>query len=168
MTAGRKLNVLFLCTGNTARSILSEAVLAHMGGGRFNAFSAGSMPKGEIHPLTVEVLAEARIPLPEGARSKSWDEYAAPDAPGMDLVITVCDNAKGEVCPIWPGRPANAHWSYPDPAAVEGGRETQIQAFRNVLKAIRHRVGIFVSLKLDTLTRPELEARAQDIGRTAS
>lgn len=144
-------NVLFLCTGNSARSILAEMYLNHAGGARFRAFSAGSFPKGEVHPLSLETLRAAGIPI-AGARSKSWDEFATPTAQRIDLVITVCDNAAGEVCPIWPGTPAKAHWSFPDPAATEGS-ETQKRAhFAEIFAGIRNSIDRLIALpagKLD-------------------
>jgi arsenate reductase (thioredoxin) len=166
MTETRRFNILFLCTGNTARSIMCEAALNWLAPARFQAFSAGSFPKGEIHPLTVEALKAARIPLPQGARSKSWDEFAAPGAPKMDFVITVCDAAKGEVCPVWPGQPLQAHWGYPDPAAAEGTEEQRLKAFKNVLHAIRYRLDIFSNLKLERLSRLALQEKLDEIGRT--
>jgi arsenate reductase len=129
------LNVLFLCTGNSARSLLAEALLNHRGGGSIRAFSAGSHPKGAPHPLALETLARHGVP-PGDARSKSWDEFAEPGAPAMDVVITVCDNAAGEVCPVWPGHPARAHWSLPDPAAVAGPADAQRQAFERVFATL--------------------------------
>jgi protein-tyrosine-phosphatase len=136
-----RVNVLFLCTHNSARSILAEAALNHLGRGRFHAFSAGSSPREnqQPNPLALQVLREAGIST-EGARSKSWDEFAAPGAPHMDLVITVCDNAAGEVCPIWPGHPARKQWGYPDPSEVQGTQEEMLQAFRETLAAIRQRL----------------------------
>jgi protein-tyrosine-phosphatase len=141
-----RVNVLFLCTHNSARSILAEAALNHLGRGRFKAFSAGSSPRENQrpNPLAIAVLQEAGYAT-EGLRSKSWDEFAAPDAPHMDLIITVCDNAAGEVCPIWPGHPARAHWGYADPSAVEGSEQQRKQAFRETLAAIRSRLELLVS-----------------------
>ena len=142
MTA-RPRNVLFVCTGNSARSILAEALLNHHGHGHFQAFSAGSQPKGQVHPLALDTLARHHVPFGE-ARSKSWHEFAAPDAPVMDFVITVCDNAAGEVCPIWPGHPATAHWSIPDPAAVSGSDEERRQAFATAFRTVDRLVREFV------------------------
>lgn len=135
--------VLFLCTGNSARSILAEALLNHMGAGRFRAFSAGSQPKGEPHPMALAVLRESGLPT-EGLSSKSWSEFAAPGAPPIDLVITVCDNAAGESCPVWPGRPIAAHWGIEDPAAVEG--EGQRAAFERALQFLRNRISLLLAL----------------------
>ncbi len=133
-------NILFLCTHNSARSILAEAILNHMGNGRFKAYSAGSSPREnqQPHPLGLQVLQEAGIAI-DGLRSKSWDEFAQPDAPSMDLIITVCDNAAGEVCPVWIGNPAKAHWGYPDPSAGDGDDEVKREAFRQTLIALQHR-----------------------------
>lgn len=138
----RTYNVLFLCTGNSARSILAEAILDHEGGGRFRAFSAGSHPKGRVHPAALALLDELGLPI-EGYRSKSWDEFAAEGAPPIDLVVTVCDNAAGEVCPIWPGKPVKAHWGVPDPAEVEG--PDQRQAFRDAYDALHERIGTLLA-----------------------
>jgi arsenate reductase (thioredoxin) len=140
------LNVLFLCTHNSARSILAEATLNHIGGGRFKAYSAGSSPRPnqQPHPLGLQVLREAGIAT-EGLRSKNWDEFAAPGAPVMDLVITVCDDAAGEQCPLWPGQPATAHWGYPDPSAVPGTDADRLEAFRRTLSAIRQRLELLVA-----------------------
>ena len=138
-------NVLFLCTGNSARSILAEALLNHHGAGRFQGFSAGSFPKGAVHPLALEALHAHRL-LVDGLRSKSWNEFAGPDAPKMDFVFTVCDNAASEVCPIWPGAPVTAHWSIKDPAAVEGTDEAKRRAFESAFNELDERIGRFVSL----------------------
>ena len=148
------LNVLFLCTHNSARSILAEALLNHLGQGRFKAYSAGSSPREhqQPHPLALETLAQAGIAT-EGLHSKSWDVFAQPDAPHMDLVITVCDNAAGEVCPFWPGQPATAHWGYADPSAGDGDEEQQREAFRQTLHLIRKRLDIFVNLPLASLDK---------------
>ena len=157
------MNILFLCTGNSARSILGEFYLAHAGRGAFRAFSAGSFPKGAVHPLTLETLQAAGISS-EGARSKSWDEFAGPDAPRMDLVITVCDNAAGEVCPIWPGHPAKVHWSFPDPASAEGSKEERLATFARIFATIRQSVDRLVALQFDRLDRNELVRLAQAAG----
>jgi protein-tyrosine-phosphatase len=157
-------NVLFLCTGNSARSIFGEALLNHLGGGRFRGYSAGSHPRGEVHPLALEVLAEAGIPT-EGLRSKSWDEFAGPDAPQMDFVFTVCDSAAGEACPIWPGHPMTAHWGIEDPAAVEGYDLRRKLAFQDAFRYMRNRVSAFVSLPIAGLDRVSLQTRLHGIGR---
>lgn len=158
------VNVLFLCTHNSARSILAEALLNHLGGGRFKAFSAGSSPRAnqQPHPLGLQVLREAGIST-EGLTSKSWDTFALPDAPEMDLVITVCDNAAGEVCPFWPGRPATAHWGYPDPSAVQGTPAQQLEAFRQTLHAIRHRLELLLNLPAESLAPLMLQTRAREL-----
>lgn len=158
------INVLFLCTHNSARSILAEALLNHMGKGRFKAFSAGSSPRENQHPnpLGLEVLKAAGIPT-EGLRSKSWDEFALPDAPVMDLVITVCDNAAGEVCPFWPGHPATAHWDYADPSAGEGSDEQKLEAFRQTLHAIHRRLELLVNLPPASLGKLMLQNSARDL-----
>lgn len=156
-------NVLFLCTGNSARSILAEAILNRDGQGRFRAYSAGSHPKGEVHPMTLEVLAELGFPS-GGCRSKSWDEFAAPGAPQLDFVFTVCGNAAGETCPVWPGRPMTAHWGVEDPAAVEG--EGQRQAFLDAFHALRHRIGLFLALPIANIDEMSLRRRLADIGKT--
>ena len=158
-------NVLFLCTGNSARSILAESLLNHLGKGRFRAFSAGSYPKGEVHPLALELLQQEGLPT-TGLRSKSWDEYAAPGAPSMNFILTVCDNAAGEVCPVWPGRPMNAHWGIPDPAAVEGSESERRQAFRSALDALGTRIRRLVALPLESLEPSALTAALKEIGRT--
>jgi arsenate reductase len=156
-------NVLFLCTGNSARSILGEILLTHWGRGRFRGFSAGSFPKGEVHPLALDLLSRLELPH-AGLRSKSWDEFAAPGAPPIDFVITVCDRAAGEVCPIWPGHPVTAHWGLPDPAAVTGSEATRRQAFRDTLLALERRIKLFVSLPLQTLDRLALQRQVAAIG----
>jgi arsenate reductase len=150
----RPLNVLFLCTGNSARSILAEAILNHVGKGRFNAFSAGSHPTGTVNPFVLELLKQQGLPT-EGLRSKGWDEFAGPDAPGLDFVFTVCDNAAGEVCPVWPGQPMTAHWGIEDPAATEGSDEAKRRAVSMASRMLNRRIAIFASLplaKLDTLS----------------
>lgn len=164
MTAPRSYNVLFLCTGNSARSILAESLLNSLGKGRFRGFSAGSFPKGQVHPLALELLKRMDLPS-EDLRSKSWDEFAKPDAPQMDFIVTVCDNAAGEVCPLWPGQPVTAHWGFPDPAAVQGTDEVKRAAFASTLRQIRHRVQLFLSLPLETLDRMAIENRMKAIGR---
>jgi arsenate reductase len=161
----RPYNVLFLCTGNSARSILAESLLNQIGGGRFVAYSAGSFPKGEVHPLATELLASLHLPT-AGLRSKSWDEFAAPDAPPIDFIFTVCDDAAGEVCPIWPGKPVTAHWGIPDPAAVEGSEEVRRKAFREALAAMQARLRLFTSLRLEALDRMSLQHELDRIGKT--
>jgi protein-tyrosine-phosphatase len=161
--AAHALNVLFLCTGNSARSILAEMYLNQAGRGRFRAHSAGSFPKGEVHALSLETLRAADIPI-AGARSKSWDEFAKPDAPRMDLVITVCDNAAGEVCPFWPGAPAKAHWSFPDPAAAEGSEAEKRARFAEIFADIKSSIDRLIDLPVETLDANDLKARAAEIG----
>jgi arsenate reductase len=157
-------NVLFLCTGNSARSILGEALLNHAGEGRFRAFSAGSHPKGQVHPMALDVLAKAGISA-EGARSKSWDEFAVPGAPKMDFVFTVCDDAAGETCPLWPGQPMTAHWGIEDPAAVDGPEFRQRAAFDDAFRFMRNRIAAFVNLPHSSIDRLSLNAKLQGIGR---
>ena len=163
MADNHPYNVLFLCTGNSARSILGEAFLNHVARGQFRAFSAGSHPRGQVNPLALEVLEEAGIPT-TGLRSKSWDEFAGPDAPHMHFVFTVCDDAAGETCPIWPGRPMTAHWGIEDPAAVEGTDFQKRAAFAKALRFMQNRVTAFVSLPRGT-DRQVIEAGLADIGR---
>jgi arsenate reductase len=160
----RRFNVLFLCTGNSARSIMAEALLNYWGRGRFQAFSAGSHPKGEVHPLALDVLQRNRIPS-ESARSKSWDEFAIADAPPLDFVFTVCDRAAEEVCPMWPGQPMTAHWGIHDPAAVEGTDEEKARAFNKAFRELDARLKIFTSLRLDQLDRLALQRQLEEIGR---
>jgi arsenate reductase len=157
-------NVLILCTGNSARSILAEALLKKLGAGQFKSYSAGSFPKGTVHPLALELLQEEGIDT-AGMRSKSWDEFARPDAPEMDFVFTVCDQAAGEVCPIWPGQPVTAHWGIPDPAAVEGSAIEQKKAFREAYRMLSTRIKLFAALPLDKLDRMTLTKRVEAIGR---
>jgi arsenate reductase len=161
----RRYNVLFLCTGNSARSIIGEALLNFWGRDRFQAFSAGSHPKGEIHPLAIDVLTRNRIPILD-ARSKSWDEFATPDAPPLDFVFTVCDTAAQEVCPVWPGQPMTAHWGIHDPAAVEGTDEIKARAFNKAFRELDARLKIFTSLRLELLDRLALQHHLDAIGRT--
>ena len=158
------LNVLFLCTHNSARSILAEALLNDMGNSRFRAYSAGSSPREnqQPNPLGLKVLQGAGIST-EGLRSKSWDEFAAPDAPQMDLIITVCDNAAGEVCPIWPGHPATAHWGYADPSEGDGTDEQKLEAFRQTLHAMKRRLELLVSLPEDKLAKAVLQTTARQL-----
>ncbi|HEY1503160.1 MAG TPA: arsenate reductase ArsC [Stellaceae bacterium] len=162
--SGRVYNVLFLCTGNSARSILGEALMNHWGKGRFHAFSAGSFPKGEVNPLALELLRSLRLPT-DGMRSKSWSEFARADAPVMDFVITVCDNAANEVCPIWPGQPITAHWGVPDPAAMEGTAAQRFAAFRDAYRRLDARIKLFVSLPFEKLDRLMLSRETDRIGR---
>lgn len=154
--------VLFLCTGNSARSIIAEALLNSAGRDRFKAWSAGSHPKGEVHPYALEELRRLRIPV-DGLRSKGWDEFAAPDAPEMDFVITVCDQAAGESCPAWPGQPITAHWGLPDPAAVEGSDAVCRQAFHEVAVLMKRRIDIMMALPLASLDRLALQKRVREI-----
>ncbi|HQR09768.1 MAG TPA: arsenate reductase ArsC [Casimicrobiaceae bacterium] len=162
--AGRVYNVLFLCTGNSARSIIAESILNHLGAGRFRAFSAGSRPTGVVNPLALELLRASRMPT-DGLASKSWDHYAQPDAPRFDFVITVCDSAAGEVCPVWPGQPMTAHWGVPDPAAVEGTEEVRRKAFKSASNILRNRIQALANLPLATLDRLTLQKQLHDIGR---
>jgi protein-tyrosine-phosphatase len=166
MTSSTPLNVLFLCTHNSARSILAEALLNHMGKGRFKAYSAGSSPRENQapNPLALKTLEHAGIAT-EGLRSKSWDVFATPDAPHMDLVITVCDNAAGEVCPFWPGQPATAHWGYADPSEVLGSDEAKLEAFRQTLHQIKRRLELFTSLPVASLSKMALETTARDLAK---
>ncbi|MGE0742080.1 MAG: arsenate reductase ArsC [Hyphomonadaceae bacterium] len=160
----RPYNVLFLCTGNSARSIIAEAVLARLGAGKFRAFSAGSQPKGQVHPEALRLLRRLNFNT-DNARSKSWDEFAGADAPPLDFVITVCDNAAGEVCPAWPGQPMTAHWGVPDPAAVEGTDVQVAQAFADAYGRLSNRIAIFAALPFEGLDRLSLQNRLNDIGR---
>jgi arsenate reductase len=164
MSAQRTYNVLFLCTGNSARSILAESLLTHWGRGRFHAFSAGSFPKGQVHPLALELLKRLNLPS-EGFRSKSWDEFAAPGAPPLDFVFTVCDNAAGEVCPAWPGKPMTAHWGIADPAAVEGSDADKALAFRKALKELETRIKLFTALPIASLDQMTLREKLRAIGQ---
>ncbi|MEO9297507.1 arsenate reductase ArsC [Devosia alba] len=159
----RVYNVLFLCTGNSARSIIGEAVMNHIAGDRFRAFSAGSTPKDGVHPMSLKVLEDAGIPT-QGLRSKSWDEFALPDAPRMDFIFTVCDNAAGETCPIWPGHPMTAHWGLSDPAAVTDVAFKQRAAFEDTLRFLRNRVTAFASLPHASIDRLALKSRLREIG----
>lgn len=157
-------NVLFLCTGNSARGILAESLLNHWGQGRFRGFSAGSFPKGAVHPRALKLLRTLELPT-EGPRSKSWDEFATPGAPVMDFVFTVCDQAAGEACPVWAGQPVTAHWGLPDPAAVEGSEVEQWQAFRDTFRALENRIKLLVALPVASLDRLSLTRRVEAIGR---
>jgi arsenate reductase len=157
-------NVLFLCTGNSARSILAESLIDHWGAGRFKGYSAGSFPKGEVHPLALDLLRALELPS-AGMRSKSWDEFARPGAPVMDFVFTVCDQAAGEICPIWPGNPVTGHWGVPDPAAVAGSEPERRSAFRAALLALESRIKLFVGLPIDMLERMAVQRKVDEIGR---
>jgi protein-tyrosine-phosphatase len=161
----RPLNVLFLCTGNSARSILAEAYLNSAGRGRFKAHSAGSHPAGKVNPLALEILAKNRIGV-AGARSKSWNEFAGAGAPAMDFVFTVCDDAAGEVCPVWPGQPMTAHWGIADPAAVTGSDEDRRRAFVRAFTELTARINLLLALPIDKLDRLALKRRLDEIGQT--
>jgi arsenate reductase (thioredoxin) len=161
--AERVYNVLFLCTGNSARSILAEAILNRRGRGRFKAFSAGSHPKGAVHPFALALLERKGLPT-EDLRSKAWDEFAKPDAPKLDFVFTVCDNAAGELCPIWPGQPVTAHWGQPDPAAVEGTDLDKTNAFREAFRMLERRIDMFTSLPIASLDQLTLGHKVREIG----
>ncbi len=164
MDTERIYNVLFLCTGNSARSILAESLLNFWGKGRFRGFSAGSFPKGVVHPQAIDLLKRMNLPS-EGFRSKSWDEFAAPGAPPLDFIITVCDNAAGEVCPVWPGKPMTAHWGISDPAAVEGTDVQKSFAFRKALKELETRIKLFIELPIASLDDMVLREKLRAIGR---
>ena len=162
--AEKTYNVLFLCTGNSARSILAEAILNHAGAGRLRAFSAGSHPNGKVNPFAIELLERSHLPV-AGLRSKPWDEFAVPGAPVLDFVFTVCDNAAGEVCPIWPGQPISAHWSVEDPAAVQGSDEQKRRAFTTAFNHLRNRINVFASLPLEKLDRLAIKRKLDEIGK---
>ena len=164
MTA-RPFNVLFLCTGNTARSVLAEGILRKEGAGRFNAHSAGSQPKGKVNPFALKVLEAYGYPS-DGFRSKSWDEFAAPGAPTMDFIFTVCDSAAGEACPVWLGHPMTAHWGIPDPAAVEGTDIEKEAAFNTAFRLLKNRISLFTALPFASLGQMALGSRLRDIGRS--
>lgn len=164
MNAERTYNLLFLCTGNSARSILAESLLTHWGQGRFRSFSAGSFPKGQVHPLALALLKRMNLPS-EGLRSKSWEEFAKPEAPQLDFIFTVCDNAAGEVCPVWPGKPMTAHWGIPDPAAVEGSDADKALAFRKAFKELETRIKLFVELPVGSLDQMTLREKLSAIGQ---
>jgi arsenate reductase len=167
MTKDREYNVLFLCTGNSARSILAEALLNKAGRGRFHAFSAGSFPKGAVHPSALALIEALGLPT-TGLRSKSWDEFAKPDAPQLDFVITVCDNAAGEVCPVWPGMPVTAHWGIPDPAAATGSDAEIAAAFALAARQMRARIDLFLSLPLASIDRMTTQTRLREIQAMAA
>lgn len=164
MTVDRPLNVLFLCTGNSARSILAEAIINRLGMGKFKGYSAGSMPSGKVHPMALELLNRLNYDT-STARSKSWEEFAGPGAPELDFVFTVCDNAANEVCPIWPGQPMSAHWGLPDPVAVEGDETQRALAFADTYRMLNNRIGIFTSLPLTSLDKLSLQRRIDAIGK---
>ncbi|HEY5607716.1 MAG TPA: arsenate reductase ArsC [Alphaproteobacteria bacterium] len=163
----RAYNVLFLCTGNSARSILAESILRHWANGRFAACSAGSHPKGAVHPYALDLLRSLKLPT-AGLRSKSWDEFAREAAPRLDFIFTVCDNAAGEVCPVWPGNPMTAHWGVADPAAVDGSETERREAFRRAFRELENRIKIFVSLRTDKLDRLALQRELTAIGKTTT
>ena len=163
----RLFHVLILCTGNSARSILAESLINHWGRGKFIGHSAGSAPKGKVHPLALELLEQMKMPH-EGMRSKSWDEFASPGAPELDFVFTVCGNAAGEMCPIWPGQPMTAHWGVEDPAAVEGPAAKQRLAFQTAFRELEHRVRAFTSLPIESLDKAELQEQLREIGRSTA
>lgn len=164
MTKSPKVyNVLFLCTGNSARSILAEALIGRLGKGRFRGFSAGSHPKGAVHPLALDILQSLGYPI-EGYRSKGWEEFARPGAPELDFVFTVCDDAAGEVCPVWPGSPVTAHWGVPDPAAAEGDDILRKRAFVSAVRMLEKRIGLFTSLRVEELDRLTLKRKVDEIG----
>ena len=157
-------NVLFVCTGNSARSIIAEGLMNHLGGKRFRAYSAGSHPKGEVHPLALEALKHVRLPN-DGFRSKSWEEFAGPDAPQLDFVFTVCDKAAGEMCPVWPGQPMTAHWGLPDPAAVEGSDDVKRKAFHDTVVGMKRRIELMLALPMTSLDRMAIQREVRDIGK---
>jgi arsenate reductase len=163
----RPYNVLFLCTGNSARSILAEALVSHWGRGKFKGFSAGSAPKGKVHPIALELLRHMKMPT-DGMRSKSWEEFSRPGAPTLDFVFTVCDNAAAETCPVWPGQPMTAHWGVADPAAVDGSETEMWLAFRLAFRELESRIKIFTSLPIKSLDRVKLQQRLHEIGKTHS
>jgi len=165
--SARAYNVLFLCTGNSARSILAECLLRQLGEGTFDGFSAGSFPKGEVHPLALRLLRKQGFST-EALRSKSWDEFAAPGAPVMDFVFTVCDQAAGEVCPVWPGHPVTGHWGIPDPAAADGSEADRVLAFRDAFRMLERRIKLFLALPLASLDRMALQREVDAIGRPSS
>jgi arsenate reductase len=160
----RVINVLFLCTGNSARSIMAERLIERWGNGKFRGFSAGSHPKGAVNPMTLAVLEQAGLPT-AGLRSKSWDEFALPGAPAMDFVFTVCDDAAGEICPVWPGQPITAHWGVPDPASAIGAEVERMMVFRQVFGMLQHRIQVFAALPFAALDRIALTRRLEEIGR---
>jgi protein-tyrosine-phosphatase len=164
--ADRPFGVLFLCTGNSARSILAESLVNHWGGGHFRGHSAGSHPKGTVHPIALELLGKMHLPT-AGLRSKGWEEFAVPGRTPLDFVFTVCDNAAGETCPVWPGQPMTAHWGVPDPAAVQGAEAARWIAFREAFRTLENRIRIFTSLPLAALDRIRLQEQLDAIGKAA-
>ena len=162
----KPLNVLFLCTHNSARSIIAEAVLNRLGAGRFKAYSAGSQPSGKVHPFALDLLRQLNYDT-SSLRSKTWEEFTAPDAPDLDFVFTVCDNAANEVCPVWPGQPISAHWGLPDPSAAEGNDSERHFAFADTHRMLYQRISIFTNLPLASLDKLSLQKRLDDIGRNA-
>ena len=164
---GKPLSVLFLCTGNSARSIIAESILNRMGAGTFRAYSAGSQPAGRVNPFVLNILRKSNYDV-SALRSKSWEEFAAPGAPALDFVFTVCDNAANEVCPIWPGQPLSAHWGLPDPAAVEGSEAERALAFADTMRMLAQRISIFVNLPLRDLTKLSLQQQLDEIGRLST
>ncbi len=163
----RPFNVLFLCTGNSARSILAESLINHWGRGRFRGYSAGSHPKGTVHPIALELLGQMQLST-AGLRSKSWEEFAGPGTPSLDFVFTVCDSAAGEACPFWPGQPMTAHWGLPDPAAVQGSDADRWTAFRLAFSTLENRIRIFTSLPLVSLDRIKLQEQLDSLGKSAA
>jgi protein-tyrosine-phosphatase len=161
----RRYNVLFLCTGNSARSIMAEAILKKLGAGKLHAYSAGSQPKGQVHPETIRLLQGLGYDT-SGFRSKPWNEFARPGAPSLDFVFTVCDNAAGEACPVWPGQPMTAHWGIPDPAEANGNAAEIALAFKNAYRMLFQRIGIFTALPFRSLDQLSLQAQLTEIGRT--
>jgi len=167
MTEDRPFNVLFLCTGNSARSIMAEAIINRVGAGKFKGYSAGSMPKRQVHPLTINLLDKLNYDT-SALRSKSWEEFSAHDAPRLDFVFTVCDNAANEVCPFWPGQPMTAHWGVPDPAAIEGNETQRALAFADTYRMLNNRISIFTSLPLKSLDSLTLQRQLDDIGQATA
>lgn len=161
----RIFNVLFLCSGNSARSIMAESILNLQGLGRFQAYSAGSQPAGQVHPLAIELLQRNHFPV-ENLRSKSWEEFSGQQAPQLDFVLTVCDKARAEVCPVWPGQPMSAHWGVPDPVSVEGDAETRQKAFTDAFIVLSRRIALFANLPFDKLSKLALQAELDQIGRS--
>jgi len=165
MEQRQAFNVLFLCTGNSARSILAEVLLNRRGQDQFRAFSAGSHPTGQVNPIALQLLSRNRLPT-DGLRSKNWDEFARPDAPALDFVFTVCDKAAAEVCPVWPGQPMTAHWGVPDPAAVEGSHAEKLKAFDDAFRVLERRISLFISLPIRSLDQLALTRKIVEIGKS--